>query len=292
MNTRSSRTGFTLIELLIVVAIIALLAAILFPVFSRARENARRSACQSNLKQIGLGILQYAQDYDEIMVPAWLEGACDPGEGWQPTNSTGFNCNTGVEKNLKWMDLIYPYVKSEQIFNCPSAPTTGSLKIPKYTYASGTNYGHYTANLGYRASNDNLNPPFSYYTASTGSGSVSVPINLAKIQAPATTVMVTETRSVSYSGAANCVMTFPSSSGSVANSFFLRDIGVDAAAPSIRTWVYAGSTNPDGIIGERHLETINVLWCDGHVKAVKLSTISPNLPAGNKLFSAWSIEDD
>jgi prepilin-type N-terminal cleavage/methylation domain-containing protein len=57
--------GFTLIELLIVIAIIALLAAILFPVFSRARESARRSSCASNLKQIGLGMLQYAQDYDE-----------------------------------------------------------------------------------------------------------------------------------------------------------------------------------------------------------------------------------
>lgn len=61
----SSKKGFTLIELLVVIAIIAILAAILFPVFARARENARRASCQSNLKQIGLGILQYAQDYDE-----------------------------------------------------------------------------------------------------------------------------------------------------------------------------------------------------------------------------------
>src|SRR5450755_3568353 len=59
------RPGFTLIELLVVIAIIAILAAILFPVFARARENAKRASCQSNLKQIGLGFLQYAQDYDE-----------------------------------------------------------------------------------------------------------------------------------------------------------------------------------------------------------------------------------
>lgn len=59
--------AFTLIELLVVIAIITLLAAILFPVFARARENARRSSCQSNLKQIGIGIAQYTQDYDEKM---------------------------------------------------------------------------------------------------------------------------------------------------------------------------------------------------------------------------------
>ena len=59
------KSGFTLIELLVVIAIIAILAAMLFPVFARARENARRSSCQSNLKQIGLGLLQYSQDYDE-----------------------------------------------------------------------------------------------------------------------------------------------------------------------------------------------------------------------------------
>jgi prepilin-type N-terminal cleavage/methylation domain-containing protein len=63
---RSARRGFTLIELLVVIAIIAILAAILFPVFARARENARRASCGSNLKQMGLGLMQYKQDYDSL----------------------------------------------------------------------------------------------------------------------------------------------------------------------------------------------------------------------------------
>src|SRR5688572_2069456 len=63
-SPRRLRLGFTLIEILVVIAIVALLAAILFPGFAKARENARRASCQSNLKQIGIGLMQYTQDFD------------------------------------------------------------------------------------------------------------------------------------------------------------------------------------------------------------------------------------
>ncbi len=97
MRKPNFRSGFTLIELLVVIAIIAILAAILFPVFARARENARRSSCQSNLKQIGLGLIQYTQDYDEKF----------------PMSYTGTVPET-------WAVQTQPYLKSTQVFACPS----------------------------------------------------------------------------------------------------------------------------------------------------------------------------
>src|SRR6185503_6823587 len=79
-----AKHGFTLIELLVVIAIIAILAAILFPVFSRAKENARRTSCASNLKQIGLGFMQYTQDFDERLPNATDGGGGGAGKagGW------------------------------------------------------------------------------------------------------------------------------------------------------------------------------------------------------------------
>jgi prepilin-type N-terminal cleavage/methylation domain-containing protein/prepilin-type processing-associated H-X9-DG protein len=94
--------GFTLIELLVVIAIIAILAAILFPVFARARENARRASCQSNLKQIGLGVAQYTQDYDESYPIPYSQVTSSPA-AW-----------------ATWRQIIQPYVKSTQLFRCPS----------------------------------------------------------------------------------------------------------------------------------------------------------------------------
>jgi len=101
----SRKKGFTLIELLVVIAIIAILAAILFPVFARARENARRSSCQSNMKNIALGFKQYIQDYDE-KYPA----------------------------KDSWTTAIFTYTKSDQVLRCPSAGNTEATVASKIDY--------------------------------------------------------------------------------------------------------------------------------------------------------------
>ncbi len=108
------KDGFTLIELLVVIAIIAILAAILFPVFAKAREKARQSSCNSNVKQLGIAMLQYVQDYDEKFPPNYMGKWDDPG-----LDPIGLDTGDGL--NYHWWDCrITPYLKSVQIWRCPS----------------------------------------------------------------------------------------------------------------------------------------------------------------------------
>ncbi|MDR3710923.1 MAG: DUF1559 domain-containing protein [Capsulimonadaceae bacterium] len=104
------KQGFTLIKLLVVIAIIAILAAILFPVFAQAREKARTATCASNLKQIGLGMMQYTGDYDECLPIGTFSGSSGMG----------------------WASQIYPYVKSNGVFTCPD-----DVSDPNYPLNSG-----------------------------------------------------------------------------------------------------------------------------------------------------------
>jgi len=114
--TIQSRKAFTLIELLVVIAIIAILAAILFPVFAKAREKARQISCLSNMRQIGLGFMQYTQDNDEVLPGSGdlnystHEGAWVDIDTYAAPTSV-FSPSTGA---------IFPYVKSIGVFVCPS----------------------------------------------------------------------------------------------------------------------------------------------------------------------------
>ena len=116
------KRGFTLIELLVVIAIIAILAAILFPVFARAREKARQSACLSNLKQMGLALMQYVQDYDGTYPNAVIAGC---------HYDAAYPSEDGImrpwERNISGYPVVLmPYVKNRQIFFCPSDGTHAS----------------------------------------------------------------------------------------------------------------------------------------------------------------------
>lgn len=132
----NQRQGFTLIELLVVIAIISIMAAILFPVFSRARENARRASCISNSKQIGLGIMMYVQDNDE-------------------TYPYGYYTHTSVPADQNygnnfwyWMNSIYPYTKSHKIFACPNSPENNSGLLPTRTHNYAANRPMMPASTG------------------------------------------------------------------------------------------------------------------------------------------------
>ena len=137
VNTDMRRRGFTLIELLVVIAIIAILAAILFPVFAKAREKARQSSCLSNCKQMVLGILSYAQDYDERF----------------PTHCRA-GLPAGVGDDYSWATQIMPYVKNDQLFLCPSASWNNRARLcGGYAYnlsstAAGAQVGCDWASLG------------------------------------------------------------------------------------------------------------------------------------------------
>lgn len=106
--------GFTLIELLVVVAIIGILAAILFPVFAQAREKARQTACLSNEKQIGLAVMQYVQDSDERLF------VCVKKVGVPASRTGAIAADAASLERARWWNVLMPYIKSGGIFACPS----------------------------------------------------------------------------------------------------------------------------------------------------------------------------
>jgi prepilin-type N-terminal cleavage/methylation domain-containing protein/prepilin-type processing-associated H-X9-DG protein len=142
------RAGFTLIELLVVIAIIAILAAILFPVFAKAREKARQASCQSNMKQLGIAVMQYVQDFDESYPPRYMDYCND-----LPA------CTSYTR--YQWTSLIRPYVKqngggnnggtTQGVFMCPSSPITNTTN-PHYAMVCDADW-QYPVNIAAPTSN-------------------------------------------------------------------------------------------------------------------------------------------
>jgi len=164
IQSRSGRRGFTLIELLVVIAIIALLAAILFPVFSRVREKARQATCMSNLKQMGLAMMQYTQDNDET-----LPITCA---------SNGAGCT------YTYFVQIYSYVKNDDVAFCPD-----DVNVPVFDVNS---YGNPTeANPSYMYNSDLDYGGFNWLTVE-GNTSELAGTTLSRITHPSTCLMLFE----------------------------------------------------------------------------------------------------
>lgn len=244
MKRKSS--GFTLIELLVVIAIIALLAAILFPVFARARENARRSSCQSNLKQIGISMIQYTQDYDESLPSIFYGG----------TNGT------------RWFQVINPYLKSSQVLLCPSDVKNPADNVSYAINCVSMKKGTPTPPAGLYSDADIVplaNADYPNYNYS---------VKVSEVNDAAGTVWVMDktTWSQTYSSAFMSVLGTDYSP----NMILIPLASSGPGDPQYDYWVNGENPTHGAAIVNRHLSTCNFLYTDGHVKSGKLEQILTN----------------
>jgi prepilin-type N-terminal cleavage/methylation domain-containing protein/prepilin-type processing-associated H-X9-DG protein len=247
---KAQKCGFTLIELLVVIAIIAILAAILFPVFARARENARRTSCLSNLKQIGLGMMQYVQDYDERYAPAfsWDSSSGAPNaldtDVSHPSGYFTINNASVVGHYKSWMDAVFPYVKSTQIFVCPSV----SNASPPAQIIS--NYGYSSAFGGYYSDAQLYNSSAALWT----------PIAAAQIGRAAEIIMIMD----------------------------LNNTWTSTHASPVNLSSWAASASTQSIVAP-HLEGGNATYADGHAKWMPAAKMAAWGGAGTCVPASYNV---
>lgn len=273
------KSGFTLIELLVVIAIIAILAAILFPVFAQAREKARQTACLSNTKQIGTGLMMYLQDYDEGYPCNWFGAGSN--EPWRYRDPANGNPNN----RYRWMDAVQPYIKNEGLFSCPSAggdSRTSYRTRDRLTAVADDNTasnfgGSYCTNVFYWDGGPGTPP------SSDGTNYVT---KVAAIGRPADTIWVLE-----GDGSYQCAVPNTDWHNTIETNF--RNTGkfgrsLYPAQPS-GEWL-------EGAVTFRHQGRSNVIWCDGHAKNLDFNSMiqlgTPLNTAGVRAYKYFTIEED
>jgi prepilin-type N-terminal cleavage/methylation domain-containing protein/prepilin-type processing-associated H-X9-DG protein len=294
MYRRTWRFAFTLIELLVVIAIIAILAAILFPVFAQAREKARAISCLSNEKQLALGVLQYAQDYDETY-PIGMTSDDIPG-GWGPIQDY-------------WPGKIQPYIKNFQVFGCPTDPDGGrlahSLRAPNTWIDTWAGYGiSYSANAMFDTGT--WSPGFPAAGAVGVGGQTGwlrdAANRLAPIQRPAETVMLTEQytsdweKSTTPDFGMNCCIWGKWTGFGGPQLLFSNELELPSAnganwgagkLPDGRRAPAAFPDGPDGAVATHHQGKANFAFLDGHCKSVTPAATNPD-PANHPELNMWN----
>ena len=263
-NHRHISRGFTLIELLVVIAIIAILAAILFPVFAQAREKARTTSCLSNTKQIGLGIMMYSQDYDEVY-PTYSSFA-NAGRIQNPLNPNDRpGGSAGPGRRPMWQAKIFPYLKSWDIYRCPSdaaAPTDLIARFHNISY--GYNYG-YLSKLEVTQDPDPSGP------AQWFSG-----VSMAAVLQPANIAMVVDTGGIgAFGNVGNTLgsMVNPPDAWPSQHYFYGPDtVGWGANCGNYFAGTPGARWANTGGFSWRHNEGGNVCYADGHAKYTKIGT--------------------
>lgn len=257
-HTNTVKRGFTLIELLVVIAIIAILAAILLPVFAQAREKARATSCLSNLKQVGLGIIQYEQDFDE-------------------TTPNGVNPYGGGNG---WAGQIYTYVKNVGVFHCPSDSTQTNLH---------SSYG-YNKNISIPSPDAPSGSPSSYSIAQ-----YVAPSKTLLLFEVVNSISFDVTLPSTDPGSDNYVPYFGGSAAGNGNGGAWDPGGYNAQPsagnPTDGFIKYATgymngvtTTNQGSYLSAkgRHTEGSNYLFVDGHAKWMRGSAVSPGYNAASE----------
>ena len=265
------RNAFTLIELLVVLAIIAILAALLFPVFSRAREGGRQTVCVSNFKQLGLSVLLYQLDYDGMMPVIYY------GDGsWNSPPSYTY---------AQFYDT-----KLTAVFRCPSDPADDQARATAYMPAASPGSDQYKFNLAIKS---NFGFNWQYLAPvgilKDGSDYVTQPISTAEITTPADTILAADS-TFGNDDAGN-----PVGGGSGTVDPPCRDYsdGTDSFAASkgfdyLAWWHGWHPDHPQwgghyGFVWPRHGDRANVIFCDGHCKALTMD----QLAAGCDVKEEW-----